>query len=116
MSDNLSFVLMAFIFGGGFVLIVRSLLDYRRTAVLVRVQADAHVKLMEKLASSQELLGYMETEAGKHFLQLVTWSRSASRARWRPSSFTSSGRSGDRRTLDTANDGLAAVPFSTMIG
>ncbi|PYU99133.1 MAG: hypothetical protein DMG26_17015 [Acidobacteria bacterium] len=72
MSDNLSFVLMAFIFGGGFVLIVRSLLDYRRTAVLVRVQADAHVKLMEKLASSQELLGYMETEAGKHFLQLVT--------------------------------------------
>ena len=43
MSDNLSFVLMAFIFGGGFVLIVRSLLDYRRTAVLVRVQADAQI-------------------------------------------------------------------------
>src|SRR5436189_4630729 len=79
MSDNLSFVLMAFIFGGGFVLIVRSLLDYRRTAVLVRVHADAHVKLMEKLASSQELLGYMETEAGKRFLQLVTVGTEGSR-------------------------------------
>ena len=71
MSENLSIVLVVFIIAGGFVLIVRALLDYRRTTVLVRVQADAHVKLMEKLASSQELLGYMETEAGKHFLQLV---------------------------------------------
>jgi len=82
MSDNLSFVLMAFIFGGGFVLIVRSLLDYRRTAVLVRVQADAHVTLMEKLASSQELLGYMETEGAS---TSFNWSRSASRARAAPS-------------------------------
>jgi hypothetical protein len=46
MSENLSIVLVVFIIAGGFVLIVRALLDYRRTAVLVRVQADAHVKLM----------------------------------------------------------------------
>jgi len=71
-SDDLAIMLVVFIITGGFVLIVRSLLDYRRTSVLVRAQADAHVKLMEKLASSQELLSYMETEAGKRFLQLVT--------------------------------------------
>src|SRR5437763_8117882 len=72
MGPEVGVVLVVFIIAGGFVLIVRSLLDYRRTSVLVRAQADAHVKLMEKLASSQELLSYMETEAGKRFLQLVT--------------------------------------------
>ncbi|HEV2494261.1 MAG TPA: hypothetical protein VG204_14440 [Terriglobia bacterium] len=71
MSDNLSIVLVVFTISGGFVLIVRALLDYRKSSNLVRAQADAHIKLMERLASSQELLGYMETEAGKQFLQLV---------------------------------------------
>src|SRR3989441_11156320 len=70
--QTVGIVLVVFIIAGGFVLIVRSLLDYRRTSIIVRAQSEAHVKLMEKLASSQELLGYMETEAGKHFLQLVT--------------------------------------------
>jgi hypothetical protein len=72
MGQELAIVLVVFIIAGGFVLIVRSLLDYRRSSILVRAQSDAHVKLMEKLASSQELLSYMETEAGKRFLQLVT--------------------------------------------
>ena len=71
MADNTSIVLVVFIIAGGFVTIVRALLDYRRSVTLIRAQAEAHVKLMEKLASSQELLSYMETEAGKHFLQLV---------------------------------------------
>src|SRR6266568_9025600 len=72
MEQTVGIVLVVFIITGGFVLIVRSLLDYRRTSIIVRAQSEAHVKLMEKLASSQELLGYMETEAGKRFLQLVT--------------------------------------------
>src|SRR2546422_7038430 len=71
MEQTVGIVLVVFIIAGGFVLIVRSLLDYRRTSIIVRAQSEAHVKLMEKLASSQELLSYMETEAGKRFLQLV---------------------------------------------
>ena len=71
MSENFSIVAVVFIIAGGFVTIVRALLDYRKSVTLIRAQAEAHVKLMEKLASSQELLSYMETEAGKHFLQLV---------------------------------------------
>lgn len=71
MTDNLAIVLVVFIIAGGFVTIIRALLDYRKSVTLVRAQADAHIKLMERLASSQELLGYMETEAGKKFLQLV---------------------------------------------
>lgn len=55
----------------GFVLITRAVLEYRKSVTLIRAQAEAHVKLMEKLASSQELLTYVETDAGKHFLQLV---------------------------------------------
>ena len=80
MNGDLAIVLIVFIITGGFVLIVRALFDYRRVSALVRAQADAHVKLMEKLASSQELLGYMETEAGKRFLQLVTVGTEGSRA------------------------------------
>ncbi|HKS95510.1 MAG TPA: hypothetical protein VJV74_05175 [Terriglobia bacterium] len=71
MTDNLAIVLVVFIIAGGLVTIIRALLDYRKTTTLVRAQADAHIKLMERLASSQELLSYMETEAGKKFLQLV---------------------------------------------
>ncbi|HLW78689.1 MAG TPA: hypothetical protein VKU44_03730 [Terriglobia bacterium] len=71
MSDNLAIVMVVFIIAGGFVTIMRALLDYRRSVTLVRAQADAHVKLMEKLASSQELLAYIETDAGKQFLQLT---------------------------------------------
>jgi hypothetical protein len=71
MADNLAVVLVVFIIAGGFVTIVRAFLDYRKSTTLVRAQADAHIKLMERLASSQELLGYMETDAGKRFLQLV---------------------------------------------
>jgi hypothetical protein len=71
MSDNFTVVLVVITIASGLVMIVRGLFDYRRSTTLVRAQADAHVKLMEKLASSQELLAYMETDAGKRFLQLV---------------------------------------------
>ncbi len=71
MSDNFAIVVVVFTIAGGLVLIVRALLDYRRSSHLIKAQTEAHVKLMEKLASSQELLAYMETDAGKRFLQLV---------------------------------------------
>ncbi len=36
---------------------------------MAKVQAEVHTKLMEKFASSQELQAYMQTEAGKRFLE-----------------------------------------------
>lgn len=49
--------------------VLRVVLDNRRWYRVVRVQTDMHTKLLDKFASSQEMLAYMESEAGKKFLE-----------------------------------------------
>ncbi len=49
--------------------ILRTVLENRRWSKIAKVQAEAHTKLLERFASSQELLAYMETEAGRRFLE-----------------------------------------------
>jgi len=49
--------------------VTKVLLENRRWSRMAKVQAEVHTKLMEKFASSQELQAYMETEAGKRFLE-----------------------------------------------
>jgi hypothetical protein len=61
---------MVFVIMVGTVLwILRVVLENRRWSRLAKVQADVHTKLLEKFGSSQELLSYMETEAGRRFLE-----------------------------------------------
>ncbi len=43
-----------------------------RRQKIARVQAEFHVKLLEKFGSSHELLAYIETEAGRRFLESAT--------------------------------------------
>jgi len=54
---------------GAFLWIFRVLLENRRWSRMAKVQADVHTKLLEKFASSQELQAYMQTEAGRRFLE-----------------------------------------------
>jgi hypothetical protein len=54
---------------GAVLWLVRTLVENRRWYRMAAVQTEIHTKLLEKFASSQELLAYMETEAGKHFLE-----------------------------------------------
>lgn len=49
--------------------ILRVTLDHRRWSRMVRVQTDTHAKLLDKFGSSQEMLAYMDSEAGKKFLE-----------------------------------------------
>ncbi len=49
--------------------IIRVLLENRRWSRMVKVQTEAHTKLLEKFSSSQDLAAYMETEAGRRFLE-----------------------------------------------
>jgi hypothetical protein len=49
--------------------ILRVVLDNRRWYRVVRVQTDMHTKLLEKFGSSQDMLAYMESDAGKRFLE-----------------------------------------------
>lgn len=49
--------------------ILRTVLDNRRWNKMVKVQTETHAKLLDRFASSQEMLAYMQSEAGKKFLE-----------------------------------------------
>lgn len=54
----------------GFVLwFIRAILENRRWDKMAKIQTDAHTKVLDRLGSSQELLGYVESEAGRRFLE-----------------------------------------------
>jgi hypothetical protein len=54
---------------GALLWIFQVILDNRRWNRMAKMQSDVHAKLMEKFGSSQELLAYMESEAGRRFLE-----------------------------------------------
>jgi hypothetical protein len=54
---------------GALLWILRAILDNRRWYKMVRVQTETHAKLLERFGSSQEMLAYMDSEAGKKFLE-----------------------------------------------
>jgi hypothetical protein len=50
--------------------ILRTLLDNRRWNKMVKVQTETHAKLLDRFASSQEMLAYVQSDAGKKFLEM----------------------------------------------
>jgi hypothetical protein len=54
---------------GAFLWLIRMLLESRRWSRVFRLQSETHAKLIDRFASNQELLHYMETEPGKRFLE-----------------------------------------------
>jgi hypothetical protein len=51
--------------------IVRSLIDYRRWARTMKIQTDIHSRLMDRLTSSEDLLAYIQSPAGKRLLEFA---------------------------------------------
>ncbi len=49
--------------------LVRMFLENRRWTRIFKLQSDVHAKLIDRFSSSQELAAYMETEAGRRFLE-----------------------------------------------
>lgn len=49
--------------------ILRTILENRRWNKMVKVQTETHAKLLDRFASSQEMLAYMQSDAGKKFLE-----------------------------------------------
>ena len=54
---------------GVVVWLIRTLIEQRRWSRLASVQSEVHGKLLERLGSNEELLRYMETPAGRRFLE-----------------------------------------------
>ena len=49
--------------------LVRTLLDYRRWLRLSKIQVDVHTKLFDRLTANEDLLAYIQTPAGRRFLE-----------------------------------------------
>jgi hypothetical protein len=49
--------------------LLKSLIDHRRWLRVTKTQTDVHSKLLDRFASSEELLAYMRTPAGARFLE-----------------------------------------------
>jgi len=49
--------------------LTRMFLENRRWGRIFKLQSEVHARLIDKFSSSQELAAYMETEAGKRFLE-----------------------------------------------
>lgn len=49
--------------------LVRTAVDYRRWGRTAKVQAEAHTKLLDRFTGNEELLAYVQSPAGKRFLE-----------------------------------------------
>lgn len=56
-------------FFGALIWLIRVFLENRRWGRIFKMQSEVHSKLIDKFSSNQELALYMETEAGKRFLE-----------------------------------------------
>jgi hypothetical protein len=52
-----------------FIWVVRSIIDHRRWLRLSRVQAEVHTKLLDRLTTNEDLLTYIQSPAGRRFLE-----------------------------------------------
>jgi hypothetical protein len=63
------FVLGFSAFLGVLVWVIRALIDHRRWLRLSRTQADVHTKLLDRLTTNEDLLSYIQSPAGRRFLE-----------------------------------------------
>jgi hypothetical protein len=67
--QGLAIFMVMFLATGTLVWLIRTLIEHRRWSRLTRTQAEVHGKLMDRFASNEELLAYMQTPGGKRFLE-----------------------------------------------
>lgn len=69
MFQSVAIVLVFAVVAAGLAWLIRALLDYRRWLRVSKVQVDAHSKLLDRLTSNEDLLAYIQTTAGRRFLE-----------------------------------------------
>lgn len=53
----------------GLVWVIKTAVDHRRWAKLTKIQTDVHTKLLDRFTSNEDLLAYIQTPAGRRFLE-----------------------------------------------
>jgi hypothetical protein len=69
-NEQIVIALVTIFFFGNVAWIVWLLVGAVRRTKMARAQAEVQSKLIDKFGSSQELLAYMQTEAGQRFIQV----------------------------------------------
>ena len=54
---------------GGVVWLIKMLVDHRRWSRLSKIQTEVHNKVLDRMQSNEDLLAYIQTPAGKRFLE-----------------------------------------------
>ena len=57
------------VFVGVFTWLVRAVIQHRRWSRMSKVQSDVHTKLMDRMTTNDELLAYIQSPAGRRFLE-----------------------------------------------
>lgn len=55
--------------GTGLIWLVKTLVDHRRWSRLSKIQTEVHNKVLDRMQSNEDLLAYIQTPAGKRFLE-----------------------------------------------
>lgn len=64
----------------GVIWLVKTLIDHRRWSRLSKIQTDVHTKLLDRFSSNEDLLAYIQTPAGRKFLESAPINVSAPQA------------------------------------
>ncbi len=51
--------------------VARQVVDYRRWVRHTRMQMDVHTKILDRMQSNEDLLAYVQTPAGRNFLEFA---------------------------------------------
>ncbi len=60
---------LVLIVASGVLWLIKTLIEHRRWTRLSKVQMEVHTKLMDRFTSNEDLLAYIQTPAGKRFLE-----------------------------------------------
>ena len=55
--------------GSGILWLIKTLIEHRRWSRLSKIQTEVHNKLLDRFTTNEELLAYIQTPAGKRFLE-----------------------------------------------
>lgn len=69
MLEGVSVFVIIVTFLMAFIWFVRTLIDHRRWGRLQKVQTEVHTKLLDRFSATDDVLRYMQTSAGRRFLE-----------------------------------------------
>lgn len=67
--NNLAPLVAMFFFCGALIWLIKLILQNKRWKLTFKLHSEVHTRLIDKMGTSQEMLAYMDTEAGRRFLE-----------------------------------------------